>query len=100
MLALLAVVLVACGDDSSEHAAQLHPLSGAVEVEIDGVIHPVDEDHPLEVGYTVRTGPTGRAEILWPDGSVTRLDYLTVFSIVEIGDSPSTVRGRQTAGNT
>jgi hypothetical protein len=99
LLAALVAILVACGDDS-QPAAQLHPLAGAVEVEIDGVIYPVDEDHPLEVGNTVHTGPTGRAEILWPDGSVTRLDYLTVFSIVEIGESPSTLRGRQTAGNT
>jgi hypothetical protein len=37
MLATLVVVLVACGDDSStQPAAQLHPLAGDVEVEIDG----------------------------------------------------------------
>ena len=56
----------------------------------------------LVAGDTVRTGADGRAAIDYPDGSVTRLDHDTEFTIttLERGDGGGrVVVGTQTSGN-
>jgi hypothetical protein len=108
-LALVAVVaLAACGDDSGADvpSATLRVHGGTVEVSLgDGAFSSGTEGQILAEGNTIRTGADGRASIEWFDGSVTRLDFGTTFTIVTMqildNDTQSKViEGEQTSGNT
>lgn len=107
--AALVLVVAACGDDDgggsrTAGTAELRVLAGTVEVQAPGSGFSGGVDgQVLNEGDTVRTGSDGRAAIEYFDGSVTRLDFLTTFTIAEMGilDTGSTViEGSQTSGNT
>jgi len=56
----------------------------------------------LKTGDTVQTDSTGFAEILFPDGSVTRLDSNTVFTLEELATSAGKrqIQGSVSTGQT
>jgi hypothetical protein len=101
------LVLILAGPATAKEFATLHPLSGTVEVKTaDGsAFAPGTEGQTLRQGDTVRTGPDGRAEIEYFDGSATRLDFDTTFELVELASLPEirdskVIDGKQTAGRT
>ena len=89
VLALLlvgAVLIFTSGAASAKQIATLQLLGGAVDVRQGGGgdFQPVTESASLHEGDTVRTGPTGRASIVYFDGSLTRLDYDTTFTVITL----------------
>lgn len=107
---MFAVVLAACSSGSSSgdpeaQVATLRIFAGTVEVGTAGQFTPGSDGQTVSEGDTVRTGADGRAAIEYFDGSVTRLDHDTIFSIVTLqilgNDQGSTViEGEQGSGNT
>ena len=106
---VFAVIIAACGGGSGGdpivQVATLHIFEGSVEVGLDGAFAAGTEGQTLIEGNTVRTGADGRAAIEYFDGSVTRLDTGTSFTIVTLeilgNDQNSTViEGNQDSGNT
>jgi hypothetical protein len=88
-LALLALVVIACGDDGSSADATTVTLrihAGTVEVQEgpNAAFAIASDGQLLREGDTVRTGPDGRASVEWFDGSVTRLDFGTLFRIADL----------------
>ena len=86
-MALLALVAGACGDDDSSDnpTAILRILSTPVEVqEPGGGFAPGVDGQVLAEGAVIRTSSSGRASLEWFDGSVTRLDYNTEFTITNL----------------
>ncbi|MEX0826847.1 MAG: FecR domain-containing protein [Acidimicrobiia bacterium] len=80
-------------------------FAGSVEVGTDGQFAAGSDGQTISEGDTVRTGADGRAAIEYFDGSVTRLDHNTNFTIVTLqildNDQGSTViEGDQESGNT
>lgn len=109
LIGAVLLAIAACGGGSGEpepsvQVATLEILSGSVEVGAEGAFSPGTEGQELHEGDTVRTGPDGRAAIGYFDGSVTRLDRNTSFTIVTLqilGESGSTtIEGEQDSGNT
>src|SRR5262245_7201775 len=89
VLALLlvgAVLIFSGGTASAEQIATLHPSTGVVEVQEKGseAFRPGTEGESLHEGDTVRTGLDGRASIEYFDGSETRLDHGTTFTVVTL----------------
>jgi PKD repeat protein len=89
VLALLlvgAVLIFTGGAASAKQIATLHLFGGTVDVRKGGSgdFRPVAEGASLHEGDTVRTGPTGRASVVYFDGSLTRLDYDTTFTLVTL----------------
>jgi hypothetical protein len=83
--------------------ATLYILAGTVEVSgPDGTLAAGRDGQSLIPGTTVRTSPDGRAAIEYPDGSVTRLDRSTEFTVSVLGGDPEApeIEGVQTSGNT
>jgi hypothetical protein len=105
-LALLALVVIACGDERLPVTVTLRIHAGTVEVQAgaDTGFATASDGQILGEGDTVRTGPDGRASIEWFDGSVTRLDFGTVFRIADLASAGlsggSRVEAEQTAGTT
>ena len=107
-LALLALVVIACGGDSASDAptVTLRIHAGTVEVQEGptAAFAPAADGQILAEGDTVRTGTDGRATVEWFDGSVTRLDFGTVFRIADLTSAGLTggsrVEAEQTAGTT
>ena len=110
-LALAAVVLTACfssggGGSSVAQVATLRIFAGTVEVGSDDVgFAPGSEGQTLVEGVTVRTGSGGRASIEYFDGSVTRLDNDTTFTIITLqildnAEQSKVIEAEQTSGNT
>jgi len=102
--ALLLLTVPACGDEgASPPTATLQVLAGTVEVDSgSGTFEPASSGLRVETGMTVRTGPDGRAEIEWFDGSRTRLDYSTTFRVarMEWADGATVITGEHTTGRT
>jgi FecR protein len=101
------ILLIVAGPATAKEFATLHPLAGTVEVSKAGSdgFSAGSEGQTLRQGDTVRTGPDGRAEIEYFDGSVTRLDFDTTYRLVELAsmtDVPDSkvIRGEQTGGRT
>lgn len=100
---LLATAATACGDDPTQgRTGTLRILGGIVEVETDGAIGPASHGQEVRPGDTIHTGFDGRAEIRYFDGSLTRLDFNTAFTIValEVDNGATVIEGRQVSGNT
>lgn len=98
---LLAAVLPACSSAPSL-TATLHVLSGQVEVASgEEDFAPAEDAATLSEGDTVRTSADGRATIEYGDGSLTRLDHTTSFSLTELRGTAGAPRigGYQSAGN-
>src|SRR5262245_36701897 len=89
VLALLlvgAVLIFTGGAASAKQIATLHLIGGTVDVQKggSGAFQPIAEGASVHEGDTVRTGPTGRAPAVYFDGSLTRLDYDTTFTLVTL----------------
>jgi hypothetical protein len=88
-LVLAAFLFITAGPATAKEFATLHLLEGTVEVQRgDGPFGPGEEGQTLQAGDTVRTGPDGRAEIEYFDGSLTRLDLDTAFTLRELASLP------------
>lgn len=91
MALLAAVLLITAGPATAREFATLHPMAGTVEVARgDGGFQAGTEGQTLQAGDTVRTGDDSRAEIEYFDGSVTRLDAETTFTLQELSSLPDT----------
>lgn len=105
ILALAVFPLGACsGEPATPETGTLHTLEGSVEV-LAGSDEPTTalDGRRLSAGDTIRTGSDGRAEIIWFEGSVTRLDHDTTFAIVTLEsrrDGTVLIEGEQATGNT
>ena len=108
VLALLlvgAVLIFSGGTASAKQIATLRLFGGQVELQHgNGAFNLGEEGASLREGDTVRTGSDGRASIEYFDGSLTRLDYDTTFTLVtlETLDNPAgskVVEGDQANGN-
>ena len=109
VLALLlvgAVLIFSGGTASAKQIATLHLFGGPVDVLAQGsdTFHPGTEAASLHEGDTIRTGTNGRASIEYFDGSVTRLDYATTFTLLTLesldaGGDAKVVEARQDEGN-
>ena len=107
-LVLLVVAAAGCARSagSTDETAELQILAGTVEVAVgDGDFGAATDGQVLEAGYTVRTGADGRAAIEYFDGSVTRLDHDTTFTITTLetldnDDESTVIEGEQANGNT
>ncbi|MGH9025386.1 MAG: FecR domain-containing protein [Acidimicrobiia bacterium] len=80
---------VACsgGGDDDGPLAELRPEEQKVEVAAEeGSFREGENDQALAAGNTVRTNDTGRAQIDYSDGSLTRLDFDTIYTVVELSD--------------
>ena len=99
-VAVVAVVLLA-DDAPPVITATLRVLDLPVEVVVAGDPVPATDGRNLEAGDTVRTGPGGRAAIEYSDGSVTRLDHDTEFTVVTLGPAagPRVIESVQVSGN-
>lgn len=86
---LAAFLILLAGPATAKEFATLHPLEGTVEVQAGrGAFAPGEEGQTLQAGDTVRTGADGRAEIEYFDGSITRLDVDTTFTLRELASFP------------
>ncbi len=85
-LALLlvgAILIFSGGTASAKQIATLRLFGGQVAVQHgSGAFVGGEDGASLLEGDTVRTGPDGRASIEYFDGSETRLDYDTTFTLV------------------
>jgi PKD repeat protein len=109
VLALLlvgAVLIFSDGTASAKQIATLRLLGGEVAVQHgdDASPQPGDDGGSLREGDIVRTGPDGRASIEYFDGSLTRLDHDSTFSLVTLetlhnAAGSKTIIGDQAAGN-
>lgn len=99
------IVLLSGGSATAKQIATLRILEGTVEVkEGSGPFAPATDGGSLREGDTVRTGPDGRAEIEYFDGSVTRLDVGTTFAITTLetldqAAGSRVIEAEQTSGN-
>jgi PKD repeat protein len=108
VLALLlvgAVLIFSGGTASAKQFATLRLLGGQVVVQRgSGAFETGEEGTSLREGDTVRTGPDGRASIEYFDGSLTRLDFDTSFTLVTLetlGDAKASkvIESSQAEGN-
>ena len=108
VLALLlvgAVLIFSGGTASAKQFATLRLLAGQVAVQRgNGAFETGQDGTSLREGDTVRTGPDGRASIEYFDGSLTRLDFDTSFTLVTLetlGDAAAStvIEGSQAEGN-
>jgi hypothetical protein len=103
---LAAFLIITAGPATAKEFATLHPLEGTVEVQRgQGAFTAGSEGQTLRTGDTVRTGPDGRTEIEYFDGSITRLDHETTFTLRELASYPDTpgskvIEGEQSEGRT
>jgi hypothetical protein len=107
IVAAAAIVLLIVVPATAKEFATLHPVTGTVEIQRggDGAFRPGTEGATLRAGDVVRTGPDGRAEIEYFDGSLTRMDEATTFVLRELASIPDTpgsklIEGEQAAGRT
>jgi PKD repeat protein len=108
VLALLlvgAVLVFSGGTATAKQIASLRLFGGQVLVQHgSGAFSAGTEGASLREGDTVRTGSDGRASIEYFDGSLTRLDYDTSFTLVtleSLEDSAGSkvIEGEQSDGN-
>jgi hypothetical protein len=105
--ALIATYLIlTAGPAQSRQFATFHLQEGTVEIQRagQGGFSAAAEGQTLREGDVIRTGADGRAEIEYFDGSITRLDFNTTFTIValtEESEAGSTViEAHQPSGGT
>ena len=110
VLALLlvgAVLIFSGGTAAARQVATLHLFGGQVDVQQGdgGAFLPGTEGASLHEGDIVRTGASGRASIDYFDGSLTRLDYDTTFTLVTLetldnANESKVIEGEQGDGST
>jgi hypothetical protein len=100
-----AVLIFSGGTASAKQFATLRLLDGEVAVQRgNGAFATGQDGMSLREGDTVRTGPDGRASIEYFDGSLTRLDFDTSFTLVTLetrGDAAASrvIESSQAEGN-
>jgi PKD repeat protein len=100
-----AVLVFSGGTASAKQFATLRLLDGQVAVQRgNGAFETGEDGTSLREGDTVRTGPDGRASIEYFDGSLTRLDFDTSFTLVTLetlGDAGASrvIESSQAEGN-
>jgi PKD repeat protein len=100
-----AVLIFSGGTASAKQFATLRLLGGQVAVQRgNGAFETGEDGTSLREGDTVRTGPDGRASIEYFDGSLTRLDFDTSFTLVtleSVGDAAASrvIESSQAEGN-
>ena len=100
-----AILVFSGGSASAKQFATLRLLGGQVAVQRgSGAFETGEEGTSLREGDTVRTGPDGRAAIEYFDGSLTRLDFDTSFTLVTLetlGDAAASrvIESSQAEGN-
>ncbi|HEX2030825.1 MAG TPA: PKD domain-containing protein, partial [Actinomycetota bacterium] len=106
-VAVTATILVlSAGPAKAREFATLRVLAGAVELrQGQAGFEPAQDGMSLQQGDTVRTESDGRAEIAYFDGSTTRLDYDTTFTLRELASIPASpgskiIRASQDGGRT
>ena len=89
-----AYVFATAGPATARPFATLDILQGDAEVQLEGAtaFRPARDGATLRQGDTVRTGERGRAEVGYFDGSVTRLDRETTFTLTELVSTPEESR--------
>ncbi|HYU57382.1 MAG TPA: PKD domain-containing protein, partial [Actinomycetota bacterium] len=96
------VVLQFLGGPDQARAKQfatLDVLEGTVDVSQGGGAFSEGRDgQSLGEGDVVRTGPQGRAEIEYFDGSMTRLDWSTTFTLEELATLDNAARSKRIVG--
>lgn len=101
---IVAALLITAGPATAKQFATLDVLGGTVDVRAAGAeaFHAGAHGDTLRVGDIVRTASDGRAEIEYFDGSVTRLDFDTEFTLEELTSQGSSkdIVGTQSGGNT
>jgi hypothetical protein len=104
---VVAFLIFTSGPATAKEFATLHLLEGAVEVKLagEGTFASGNEGQTLKTGDVVRTGPDGRAEIEYFDGSLTRLDVGTTFELTELASvtdlsGSKIIEGSQEGGRT
>ena len=98
-----AYVLATAGPAKARPFATLDLLLGVAEVRLEEAsFRRAVDGETLHQGDTVRTGERGRAEIEYFDGSLTRLDRGTTFTLTELVSDPgrTVVAGDQASGST
>jgi hypothetical protein len=99
-------LIITAGPAQSKQFATFHLQEGSVEIQRagQGAFGDAAEGQTLREGDVIRTGADGRAEIEYFDGSITRLDYNTTFTIVALEDDAETdatvIEADQTSGGT
>jgi PKD repeat protein len=100
-----AVLIFSGGTASAKQFATLRILDGHVAIQRgSGAFETGEDGTSLREGDTVRTGPDGRASIEYFDGSLTRLDFDTSFTLVTLetlGDPAASrvIESSQAEGN-
>jgi len=98
-----AYVLATAGPVAARPFATLDVLQGDAQVQVVGtsIFREARDGQTLHQGDTIRTA-AGRAEIEYFDGSVTRLDRRTTFTLAELAATPerSRIVGEQASGAT
>lgn len=96
-----------CGDGggttTAGSLAQAVSIDAAVDVSLaEADFVPVSDPVPVEVGDVVRTDGSGFAEVVYHDGSLTRLDINTKLVVLALADDDggSTVRTEMGVGRT
>lgn len=109
LLVLTVVLTVGCSSRSDDPAAEgrtatLRILEGSVEVSSEGDgFSPGQDGQVLGTGDVVRTATGGRAAIEWFDGSVTRLERDTTYTLTVIEELTAggvVIEGEQSSGST
>ncbi len=99
------VLIFSGGTATAKQFATLRLLGGQVAVQRgNGAFETGQDGASLREGDTVRTGSDGRASIEYFDGSLTRLDFDTSFTLVtleSLGDAPASrvIESSQAQGN-
>lgn len=82
-------------------AVTLEIFSNPVYIIAPGKYEPeqVQNRFTLEEGTTIRTGDTGRAQIVYPNGTVTRLDQQSDVTVVQSETAPTKIRVKVNNGH-
>ena len=104
--AVATYLVLTAGPAQSRQFATFHLQEGTVEIQRagQGPFAAAAEGQTLREGDVIRTGADGRAEIEYFDGSITRLDYNTTFTIVALEEEAETggtiIEADQASGGT
>jgi hypothetical protein len=95
-IATATAIVLGAAPAAAQGFATLHPLTGRSAVRPEGRagFHPGKEGALLHEGDTLRTSPSGRAQIDYFDGSITRLDWDISFRLRELDPGQGGTRRR------
>lgn len=83
-VALLAIVVVLAQGGGTASAATLTVFAGQVERQVDGAWAPLDDGAAVNEGDSIRTMPSSRALLTFPDGSTAALDPDTEVELARL----------------